>query len=77
MEFPKLRNGQYAVFRGKITPSLVLGLGPQVDTTRGKWRIFNTLAAAHDYATTEVTAQPSVECGFYDATEHHIHTVRM
>jgi hypothetical protein len=48
-----------------------------LDLAHGRWRIFETLAAAHHYATTQVAAQPSVECGIYDARELHIHSVRV
>ena len=77
MDFPKLQDGQYAVLKAKILPGLFLGLGPQVDLAASRWKIFNSLIAAHRYASDAVAAQPSVECGIYDALEHHIHTVRI
>lgn len=77
MNFPKLQRGQYAVLKATTRPALFLGLGPHIDMASGSWKIFNTLAAAHDYALTEVTTQTSVECGIYDARECHVHTVRI
>ena len=77
MDFPKLQNGQYAVLKAQSRPGIFLGLGPQLDLAGGRWKIFNSLIAAHRYATTAVATQPAVECGIYDALEHHVHTVRI
>ncbi len=77
MDFPKLQDGQYAVLKAKVLPGLFLGLGRQLDLAGGRWKIFNSLIAAHCYATDAVATQPSVECGIYNALEQHIHTVRI
>jgi hypothetical protein len=77
MNFPKLQKGQYAVLKAKVCPGNFLGLGPHVDLSHGRWRVFKNLAAAHQYATTQVAAQPSVECGIYDARSLHVQSVRL
>jgi len=76
MDFPKLHNGQYAVLKAKITPAVFLGLGPQLDLRSRRWRVFDDWAAAHQYASAAVSAQPSVECGIYDARELQLQTLR-
>jgi hypothetical protein len=77
MNFPKIQKGQYAVFKANVEPASFLGLGPQLDIEHSRWRIFNTLAAAHKYASAQVAAHPCVECGIYDARESHVHSVRV
>ena len=76
MDFPKLHNGQYAVLRANLSPALFLGLGPELDLGSGRWSVFDSLVAALDYAAAAVRAQPSVECGIYDARELHLQTLR-
>ena len=77
MDFPKLNSGQYAVLKAKFRQSLFLGLGPHLDLGSGRWRVFDTFAAANEYATAEMAAQPTVECGIYDAREQHVRTLRL
>jgi len=77
MNFPKLQKGQYAVLKAKTCPGNFLGLGPHVDLSHGRWRVFQNLDAAHRYATTQVAAQPSVECGIYNAQSLHVRSVRL
>jgi hypothetical protein len=76
MDFPKLHNGQYAVLKATLSPALFLGLGPEVDIGGARWSVFDSLIAARDYATAAVNAQPSLECGIYDACEFHLQTLR-
>jgi len=77
MDFPKLQEGQYAVMKATICPGVFLGLGPHLDLDQGRWSVFDNLAAAHCYAITQVAAQPSVECGIYDARQFQVHSVRI
>ena len=77
MDFPKLQQGQFAVLKAKTQPAVFLGLGPVLDLDHGRWRVFSNFAAARRYAVAQVAAQPSLECGIYDARTQEIYQVRL
>jgi len=77
MYFPKLENGQYAVVKLKISPGRLPGRHEKEALSRGLWRVFDSLAAARNYAHAAVASRPSVECDIYNARQHLVQSVRI
>jgi len=77
MYFPKLQNGQYAVVKLKISPRGLPGRQGKDDLSRGLWRVFDSLAAARNYAEAAVAARPTLECNIYNARQHLVQSVRI
>jgi hypothetical protein len=78
MDFPELRDGQHAVITAEVSTGIVLRLAGQ-RRLGGKgetWRVFDSLAAAHEFAIAKVAKRPAVECGIYDAQQRSVEIVR-
>jgi hypothetical protein len=80
LDFPELHYGQFAVCSMEISDGPVLAtdhLSFQ-DSEDGatQWQVLDSFEAARQQAIKDVTADPSMECGIYDADGRLIHVVR-
>jgi hypothetical protein len=78
MDFPKLQAGQHAVITAEVRTGIVLRLDGQYrqeDSGEG-WRVFDSLAAAREFAVAEVAKNPEVEFGIYDEKQKPVQVIR-
>lgn len=69
MDFPVLRDSQHAVLACEVQTGIVLSLDGMwwlSDEPAECWRVFDTLAAAREFAVAEVARIPAIEFSIYD-----------
>ncbi len=77
MQFPKLQDDQHAVITVEVSTGIVLRHDGQRFTGSGEtWRVFESLAAAREFAVAAVAAHPSFECAIYRTQDKPIQTFR-
>jgi hypothetical protein len=78
MDFPKLRDDQYAVITAEASTGIVLRLdgSRREGNTGDAWRLFDSLKTARDFALVEIAKNPSVEFAIYDKRQQLIEAVR-
>lgn len=77
MDFPKLQNDQHAVITVEVCTGIILCLDGQRHIGSSEvWRVFDSLAAAHEFAVAEVKAHPLFECAIYDAQNRQVQTFK-
>jgi hypothetical protein len=76
MNFSSLKNGQIAVVQIELRTSIVLAPDGNGRLGSGdKFRTFDSLLGARDFAQAVVSANPGVECGLYDANGAHLERI--
>jgi hypothetical protein len=78
MDFPKLQTGQYAVIAAEVDTGIILQLDRQrrLGNNGAAWQVFDSLAAAREFANAEAAKNPSVEFGIYDEHQKPIQIFR-
>ena len=79
MDFPELREGQHAVLAVEVQTGIVLSLDGKRwrrDQPAQRWRVFDSFAAAREFAVAEIAAHPAFECTIFKAQNQHVQTVR-
>ena len=75
---PKLKPEQHAVISVERKTGIILSLdGKRWQKGDGPepWRVFDSLTAAREFATTESVKNPLVEFGIYDFQQKHIENI--
>ena len=78
MDFPELRDGQHAVVAAEVQTGIVLSLDGKwgrMDELAQCWRVFDSFAAAREFAVAEVAKNPSVEFCIYDRKDHPVERI--
>jgi hypothetical protein len=76
---PKLNPGQHAVITAELKTGIILSLDGkrwQKGDSSEPWRLFDSLIAAREFATTEAAKNPLIEFGIYDFQDVYIETIR-
>lgn len=78
MDFPELRDGQHAVVAAEVQTGIVLSLDGKrwrKDEPAECWRVFDSFAAAREFAVAEVAKNPLVEFCIYDRKDHPVERI--
>ena len=78
MDFPKLQSGQHAVMAAEVQTGIVLSLDGKrwrKDAPAKCWRVFDSFAAAREFATAEVAKNPLVEFWIHDQKDHPVERI--
>ena len=78
MDFPKLQPGQHAVAAAEVQTGIVLSLDGKrwrKDAPVECWRVFDSFAAAREFAVAEVAKNPVVEFWIYDQKDHQVERI--
>jgi len=78
MDFPELQDGQHAVGAAEVQTGIVLSLDGKRwrrDEPTECWRVFDSFAAAREFAVAEVAKNPSVEFWIYDRRDHPVERI--
>ena len=78
MDFPELRDGQQAVVAAEVQTGIVLSLDGTLrrrDEPAECWRVFDSFAAAREFAVAEVAKNPLVEFCIYDRKDHTVERI--
>src|SRR4051812_47755451 len=78
MEFPTLLSGQHAVSAAEVQTGIVLSLDGKrwsKDQPAERWRVFDSFAAAREFAVGEVAKNPLVEFWICDQKGHPVERI--
>ena len=78
MDFPKLRDGQHAVLAAEVQTGILLDVNGKrwrKDEPVERWRLFDSFAAAREFAVAEVARNPAVEFCIYDRKDHLVEKI--
>jgi hypothetical protein len=78
MNFPELRNGQHAVVAAEVQTGIILSLDGKrwrKDQPAECWRVFDSLAAAREFAAAEVAKNPALEFLIHDTKDHSVERI--
>lgn len=78
MSFPNLQSGQHAVAAAELHTGICLTLDGQrwrKDEPGERWRVFDSLAAAREFAAAEVARNPLVEYWIFDKEDHPLERI--
>ena len=80
MDFPKLHSGQYAVLTAEVQTGIILNSECKSwwrkDGAAVPWHVFDSLAAAREFAIAEVARNPLIEINIYDNLKQWIQVIR-
>jgi hypothetical protein len=78
MDFPNLQSGQHAVGAAEVQTGIFLSLDGKwwrKDQPAERWRVFDSFAAAREFAVAEVAKNPLVEFWIYDKKDHPVERI--
>ena len=78
MDFPKLQPGQYAVAAAEVRTGIALRLDykwRRADESAERWRGFDSLAAAREFAVAGTARNPEIEFWIYDKKDHPVERI--
>ena len=78
MKFPELRYGQHAVISAEVQTGTILSVDGKrwrKDQPAACWRVFDSFAAAREFAAAEVTKNPALEFWIHDTKDHSVERI--
>jgi hypothetical protein len=79
MDFPNLQSDQHAITAAEVQTGIVLNLDGKrwrKDEPTQCWRVFDSFAAAREFAAAKVGNEPEVEFVIYDRSQRLVQVVR-